>query len=90
MWAMSSCAMAEFRGGPTTQSLYGTTEQDFLHAPDREAHLRMVEEYRDDLHRFNFEAADDPAELCRHAAHIPQCIEALNAWLNLLTTEKGI
>jgi hypothetical protein len=68
----------------------GTTEQDFLHSLDREAHLRMVEEYRAAKARLAIPDDADPAELCRHAMHIPQCLEALDAWLNLLKTEKKI
>jgi hypothetical protein len=73
-----------------TQCLYGTTEQDFLHSLDREAHLRMVEEYRDERHRFGIPEDEDPGGICRHAEHIPQCLEAWRAWLNLLKTEKEI
>jgi hypothetical protein len=92
VWLVAGCVMAhaEFKGGPSTQSLYGTTDQDFLLAHDRWYHVRTTEEYIDDLHRFNFIEEDDPYEFCRHAVHIPQCLEARDAMLKRQKTEKKI
>jgi hypothetical protein len=70
--------------------LYGTTEQDFLHSLDRQAHLREADEYRDAKRMLGIPENEDYGEICRHAEHIPECLEAWHAWLNLLETEKEI
>src|SRR6516225_1056005 len=67
-----------------TKCLYGTTEQDFLHSLDREAHIRDTPEYWEAKHKLGIPENEDYGEICRHAEHIPECLEAFDRWLNLL------
>jgi hypothetical protein len=60
-----------------TKCLYGTTEQDFLHSRDREAHIRDTPEYWEAKHKLGIPYDEDSGNICRHAEHIPECPKGL-------------
>jgi hypothetical protein len=64
-------------------ALYGTTVDEFLHEPDRHAHPRSIEQYRQmDTH--------DLAGFCRDAGHLQQCLQKFDAVLTSLASDPSV